>query len=158
MLLEHEFVTTMPEADAIEAATAVLHRLDFEPTLAEGRLTGRRGKPSKTSVKRVRDLPQSISIAFDRGRVELAALLEHRGKSKPIHRERLLLLTETIETAMRDDRDDHALAERWYQFERDEKALARKISRNRAIAWSLVIVGLLALLVIALIVVGSLSV
>ena len=81
MVVEHTFVTTMGQEDALRSAAEFLHGAGFyappEGAFALGpagwqRLRMRRGMEKLTQAKRASDLPQEVRLEYDRGRVNLA--------------------------------------------------------------------------------------
>jgi len=78
MVIEHTFVTTLEQADALQTAESFLNARGFTPeqSIANGSSTMlhmRRGTTNAAKAHSVAELPQFIRIDFDRGRVALAA-------------------------------------------------------------------------------------
>ncbi len=90
MVIEHTFVTTYAAADAMGAATAFLSGLGFEHSAPVAFEVGRpewncaemRRDPNRSVGKLAAiDVPQTIRIEFDRGRVVVAASVESTRRS-----------------------------------------------------------------------------
>ena len=94
MLVEHTFVTTLPQAEAFGAASAFLQERGFV-ALPQGQfpvgphgwtaLEVRRGVANPARAKTVLELPQQVRLGWDRGRMEVAASVtpKARGSGKP---------------------------------------------------------------------------
>ena len=73
MVVEHSFVTTMDETQALDAAAAFLQERGFARAVlpnARG-LELQRGKKNSARAKSVSELPQVVRVDFDRGRVSV---------------------------------------------------------------------------------------
>ena len=97
MVIEHTFVTTMPEEDALRLAADFLAARGFvnsegsafQVQMPAGSTAGgqwsklemERGEKSATKAKAVPYLPQMVRIEIDRGRVSLAASIAAVGRS-----------------------------------------------------------------------------
>jgi len=86
MLVEHDFITTLPPAEAMKLASTFLAQSGFRIREAsEASVNAVRGKARAVS-KKVVQLPQYVTLAYDRGRVTVAAAIEARGgRDKPVH-------------------------------------------------------------------------
>lgn len=77
MVIEHTFVTTLDAPDALQTASAFLRERGFSPAENDSgtgaRLEMSRGKTNPARARSVAELPQSIRLDFDRGRIALAA-------------------------------------------------------------------------------------
>lgn len=74
MVIEHTFVTTLDASEALQAASSFLEQCGFSaasPTRPSS-LEMRRGKSNPGRARSVAELPQSIRLDFDRGRIGLA--------------------------------------------------------------------------------------
>ena len=74
MVIEHTFVTTLDAPEALQAASSFLQERGFStaaPT-APSSLEMRRGKTNPARARSVAELPQSIRLDFDRGRIGVA--------------------------------------------------------------------------------------
>jgi hypothetical protein len=94
VLVEHTFITTIPPAEAMGAASAFLQQRGFVPPpqtefalgpQAWATLEVRRGVANPARAKTVLDLPQQVRLGWDRGRVEVAASVtpKPRGSGRP---------------------------------------------------------------------------
>ena len=86
MLVEHSFVTTVEESEAIGVIGEFLTELGFSRVEVESdRLLANRGaaKPNRGDVS---NLPQSVLVEIDRGRVTIAASIHELGKPRASHR------------------------------------------------------------------------
>ncbi len=80
MVIEHSFVTTLEATQALESSFRFLQSRGFSPNhgdvmrpqATENRLELKRGKENPARARNVSELPQSIRLDFDRGRVSLA--------------------------------------------------------------------------------------
>ncbi len=105
MVVEHEFVTAFEEVDAFDAVEAALRTGYF--AVAErhpGRLVMRRGM-KKPHARNVADLPQTVRLDFDRGRIEIAAAVVTVGEGQRVHERVGLQLVETVESLLLGDVD-----------------------------------------------------
>lgn len=79
MVVEHSFVTTLPESAAFERACSFLQARGFTPiqspvvSPSTAPLEFRRGKTNPARARSVSELPQTVRVEFDRGRVSIAA-------------------------------------------------------------------------------------
>ena len=97
MIVEHEWVTTLSEADAFDAAEVVLQTAYFSTLEREpGRIVLARGtqKPRGGSVA---NLPQRVRLDYDRGRVQAAVSVTTPSKPQRVHERMGLQLIESIE-------------------------------------------------------------
>ena len=108
MLAEHTFITTREQSDAIQTAQAYLHALGYRRAVVERgpdaavAVTMTRGRP-KPNTSNMAELPQRVTIHFDRGRVMVAAAIHERGKVMPLHRELVLAVASSIEQVLAHD-------------------------------------------------------
>jgi hypothetical protein len=80
VVIEHSFVTTLDSTQALESSFRFLQSRGFSPSngdtvrpqVSANRLELRRGKENPARARNVSELPQSIRLDFDRGRVSLA--------------------------------------------------------------------------------------
>ena len=116
MILEHEFITTRPEEDAIATIRQLLMDLGFkEKRNTDGR-DFVRGLKNASTARRPSDLPQVVRFDFDRGRVSLGVVLEIHGKVKPVHGEMMHTLAVAIENAVSRDVPLDVAREPWDAF------------------------------------------
>jgi hypothetical protein len=75
MVIEHTFVTTLEAPEALQTAFAFLQERGFSPAGNDSGalLEMSRGKANPARARSVAELPQSIRLDFDRGRIALAA-------------------------------------------------------------------------------------
>jgi hypothetical protein len=79
MVIEHSFVTTLPETPALERVSVFLQNRGFSspqpPVLTSGNsvLEMHRGQTNPARARNVSELPQAIRLEFDRGRINVAA-------------------------------------------------------------------------------------
>lgn len=154
ILVEYEFVTTAPRERAMPEAVRFVRSLGFAADRHDGAsFVARRGSPTPGWGAPLDDLPQSIGLTFDRGRVRLAVCLATPGKAHAIHRHRVLLITQMIEAAMRPDRSLHAVVPRWNVHRLDSIEFRRKQQSKQAIKW-VALGGTIFLVLFAIIVAG----
>ncbi|GAI96088.1 unnamed protein product, partial [marine sediment metagenome] len=98
MLVEHVFVTTYEEDEALQRARQLLAYFGFRVTSStSGKLVMTSGKKKPTSRK-VADLPQTVQLNYDRGRVSVgAAIMARRNKDLPVHAELMSTLVTSLE-------------------------------------------------------------
>ncbi len=77
MIVEHQFITTLPPDDYTMLATAFLRDIGFTAHSDEHHsVIGRRGKSGATYAKSADQLPQNVRLSYDRGRVNVAVSVE----------------------------------------------------------------------------------
>jgi hypothetical protein len=98
MLIEHSFVTTLDMPAAMSHAAAFLAYFGFKVQSFEaGRLEAIRGRVRATAA-RVVQLPQTVHLIFDRGRVTIAASIQQRtGDGLPAHAQLMTALVRGLE-------------------------------------------------------------
>lgn len=175
MVVEHTFVTTMEPADAMRTAADMLSRYGFTAVnevafqVGDGEwktLEVRRGMAKPHKSKGYQDLPQQIRVEWDRGRVEVAGMVQERPRygsrsfgltgvwwnsdftghaveKNPIYEELLLAQSQALELLLCARQPEAAQA----RFDAIELRLAeeterfrRKRRRRQTIAWIFVIV------------------
>jgi hypothetical protein len=80
VVIEHSFVTTLDSTQALESSFRFLQSRGFSPNngdivrpqVSADRLELKRGKENPARARNVSELPQSIRLDFDRGRISLA--------------------------------------------------------------------------------------
>ena len=167
MVVEHEFITTLGADEAIPRLNEFLLARGFSPSGgnafqarvgptggaagAEGwsRLTVARGKKKAKRVKRFGDLPQTVVAAFDRGRVEVAFLVEpFLGRVKDVHKSAALSFARALEEVVADP--DRA-ARTWDSAERRaDDFLARKRRNYHIVLFVILGACLLPIVLIAI--------
>jgi len=87
MVVEHTFITTLPEPDALRMAWELLHSRGFTPLPAaelaarppaSNAVELRRGRPNPDRARSIVELPQFVRVEWDRGRVVVAASITPR--------------------------------------------------------------------------------
>ncbi len=78
MLVEHSFITTIDQADALNKASMMLVELGFTPEMqSDARIVSfRRGALNARQTKKMHQSPQRVMVEFDRGRISFAATME----------------------------------------------------------------------------------
>ena len=112
--MEHTFVTTLEKDAAIARAEAFLQGLGFrlEPTSADG-LHAVRGR-ARPNSRKVRLLPQSVTLVYDRARVTVAASVTPRSRKQlPVYAELTTALARGLEKLLVDGLDPEAAAAEW---------------------------------------------
>lgn len=103
MIVEHTFVTTLDAERAFALASELLAPLRFrsEPADKPGARQWRRGARSARKSRGLSDMPSRVRMEFDRGRVVVAAALEHPGARAPALPAKLAVgLTVALERAL----------------------------------------------------------
>ena len=133
MLVEHEFVTTLDQADAFDMVRWTLAADGFEVIqTSESSIELRRGK-SRPHEGDPATLPQTVRMVFDRGRVNVAcALMQPRGV-KPIHRQLMLSLVDGIEQMLVHFQPGDEAMEEFRRWDSTSSADHRKQRRSRRI-------------------------
>ncbi len=147
MIVEHAFITTMEQDEALSAAWSVLEALHFRRDDGPaGTLVARRGK-RKPNARRVLHSPQTVRVEYDRGRVTVAAsILEYR-KVKSDHRWLMLEILDALQTRLAHDRTGSV---RTAGVADVEAAIARSDRRRVRRLWLLIaaLIGLVVLIFI----------
>ena len=106
MLVEHVFVTTYEEQEAMRRAALLLEQFGFRVVSGAGSdIQATRGKKT-SNTRKVVALPQTVQITYDRGLVTVAAGITARGgKDLPIHAELMTALAQALERLLV-DRDE----------------------------------------------------
>ncbi len=100
MLVEHTFITTVDSGPAMLAVADTLAHCGFSMTeQADGVLAARRGCAHASRARTVSQLPQTIRVEFDRGRVMLAINAEEHRKPGPLLAQLLVTLATAIENS-----------------------------------------------------------
>jgi hypothetical protein len=168
MVVEHTFITTLSDQEALGAATALLNSRGFtavgerafamDGTWTNIELT--RGKTNPARAKSITDLPQNVRIEFDRGRICMAASLTpwSRGgreqipgeittrsvnKPHPLQQELLLALVAAVELLLVQRQPPHICTSRLDHVELEIHEFARRMRRRH---WT---IGLIVLALIA---------
>src|SRR5205814_3803523 len=83
MVVEHTFVTTMQDREALTAATGLLNSRGFVAVGEQAfsmdgswnNVEMRRGRAKPRGAKSILDLPLNVRVEFDRGRIAIAAAI-----------------------------------------------------------------------------------
>jgi hypothetical protein len=101
MLVEHDFITTIDQHDVMLRAAQFAWAAGFK--LSDRGVTGVRGQQGRKhpSTIRIRKLPQTLEVSYDRGKVSMAIGMTTRNNSdKPAHQAYLLALATGLEMAI----------------------------------------------------------
>lgn len=103
MLVEHTFVTTLEQKEALQRAARFLQNLGFRlDSQADDSIQAKRGRKQPSSRK-LRRLPQLVRVGFDRGRVTVAASIKARAKKEmPVHAELMRALATGLQRLLAD--------------------------------------------------------
>jgi hypothetical protein len=101
MLVEHTFVTPLGESEALSLVVRCLSDLGFRITpTGSASLEAVRGRVRPNSLF-LAELPQTVQVVYDRGRVNLAASITPRGgKDNPDHTALLMSLATSLERCL----------------------------------------------------------
>jgi hypothetical protein len=168
MVVEHTFVTTFSDHEALGAAAALLTSRGFAAVgdrafAMDGAWTNvelTRGKTNPARAKSIAELPQNVRIEFDRGRICMAASLTpwRRGgrdqipgemttrsvnKPHPLQQELLLALVAAIELLLVHRQPPERCTARLDQVEAQIQEYARRMRRRH---WTigLIVLGIIA--------------
>ena len=176
MITEHVFVTTMEADETMRAAMAFLRGRGFEAAAAPAFAVGqtrwdgiemRRGRTNPERAKSVSELPQTVRVEWDRGRVTIAAAITpshawggtHWGnigfgisagatgvpKKMVLHEQLLMAITTGLEDVLVRRADAATAGAAWDLAEASIADAARRARRNRMILLVVVIVMVAAL-------------
>jgi len=148
MVVEHEFVTTLEEEEAMQRAELALRAMGFERDAGApgGGLVFKRGKKSASRARKVNQLPQVAAVQFDRGRVTVAASLEWPRKPKAPHKAMMMALAGTVERAVAEAGTGADVLAEWRAV---NQSIDQQARRNSIIAWT--VLGVLVAGIVALI-------
>lgn len=162
MVVEHSFVTTLDGPQALQAASAFLAQRGFVPANtgafpmtdpAWSTIKMTRGKTTRTA-RSVSQLPQSIRVDFDRGRVTLAIAItpsaawgagSFYSEPKPthkrlrLHRELLTAIASSLESLLVHRQPEPQAAAFWDAAEVEIARAARRRKIRNAIILTAVI-------------------
>ncbi len=101
MIAEHDFVTTSPAQDAVEAASQLARQMGYRIDRCDsGAISASAGLEKPSKAKRYDELPQRLEIAFDRSRVNLAASILPKRKVDRLHQSMLTTTLELVEAVV----------------------------------------------------------
>ena len=152
MLVEHAFITTDTPDAALLGASTLLTRMGFvcEPCSEPNCVAFLRGRNKPQQAKKLSELPQHVRVAFDRGRVSVAASITEYRKAERLHRELLLTLAAALEANIgRAMAAETALAD-WNLVHEHIEAQARARRRTKRIVVGVllaIIVGVIGLII-----------
>jgi hypothetical protein len=160
MVVEHTFITTLEAEPTMRAALAFLQQFGFVPGGPGGfrlandpwtSLNVRRGKSSVSKAANAVELPQTVRLEWDRGRVTVAAAMELPNKQLPIHQSMLINITLALEEILA----RHLPPEMAGQSLRHMEALlvdeARRKRRRRTTTLIVILVLVVALVTFAIV-------
>lgn len=144
MVVEHEFITTLEPGDALGRLAQFFGERGFAPCHASGRpafpveaaagsanawstLEFRRGRKTPRRVKHVGDLPQKLRVEYDRGRVQVAVLLEPYPRAREHDTAYGLGLAQIPQLVLS---DPPRAASDWSELERFSNARYAKVRRR----------------------------
>lgn len=152
MHVEHRFVTTAPAAETFTTIARTLNSLGFRIDHEDGSgLKASKGLNKAAKAKSVSELPQSVKVNFDRGRVELAVGAELKGKTGghlPEHQ--ALLVAQIIEADLTSESEAARLRSAWQDLEIQIWEHRDRQARKRTMAW-LGVIGLIVFVIVAIV-------
>ncbi len=154
MLVEHSYVTTVPAEKILTETAEALQSLGYRVPVRsqDTRLEAERGLAKCHKAKRFSDLPQRVSVEYDRGRVMLVAQVEIYRKRHKLHEQMLLALARMVESVAGDEEARQAARRQWEEVNAAIETLARsRCLRSWIVAAILVslIGALIALAIVA---------
>jgi len=178
VIVEHEFVTTLPMLDAMNAARAFLADGHFEESGIENpldtsmpnRLKMRRGESKAARAKSVSALPQQMIIEYDRGLVRVAAMITasriwgggsgislagesvaESPKKMVLHQRLLVALANGLERLLATGASKEVARAEWAAVEMEIYSAARQRRRRTIILSTILIVFLLGIVTLIII-------
>jgi hypothetical protein len=131
MIVEHSFVTTIEEPQAMEQATNFLRMLGFRPAGENSRRSWWRPRRSRLQRGLPSDfIPREVKIEYDRGRVTAAIGIEPRGKPRKLHQDLLLAVVSGLEKLLAGQAAPEQAAADW-------QAIVTR--RRRVVFWTQVV-------------------
>jgi len=113
VLVEHIFVTTMEMEEALDLAAGFLKALGFRLDSVEANcIHAVRGK-GHTNTRKVSQLPQEVSVEYDRGRVTAVASIMQRGKDLPVYSRLVTALVRGLEDLLVNGAEISAAGRQW---------------------------------------------
>src|SRR5438874_1341924 len=139
MVVEHTFITRLDAEPTMRAAFTYLQERGFVSDEPAGfrfedewkSLRMKRGRKG-TAKSAILDLPQTIHLEWDRGRVNVAAAIEIPKKELPAHSELLISITLALEELLTHQFPSAQAGRRWgeieavHDYERIEKRRRRR--------------------------------
>jgi hypothetical protein len=142
MLAEHTFVTTLDADEALGRATGLLQELGFAVELNTDALEARRGKRDPARARNHNQLPQSVRLEFDRGRITAAVGIRERRKADVLHRDMVTSLARALESHLAHGMLAEEACAEWNEV---QLRIKKKVRRGRL--WAIPVVILLVLLI-----------
>jgi hypothetical protein len=135
MMVEHSFVTTLSETEAMHRGAEFLAHLGFKSSINAGQLpqTLRPGAGLER-FKPIIGLPRQIRLEFDRGRITAAASIEPRGKAINMYKDMLLAIVTGLERKLALGEPDESAATDWTRLMHQLEARRRRDQRFKLIA------------------------
>ena len=152
MLVEHTFVTTLDMGEAMGLAHGFLRRLGFRlKSVTPNAIQGVRGRKRPTSRK-VKLLPQSVDLTYDRGRVTVAATIMPRGrKGRPIYGDLMTSLARGLEMLLVDRAPEDQAGAEWARIHSQTPRIWSVLDIIGIACLSILVVGILVLVALMLI-------
>jgi hypothetical protein len=144
MIVEHDFVTTVPSATAMDRVDAFLRTRGFSTTLGERSLRARGGRRAPHPGRPLTEWPIVVAVEEDRGRVTVAADLDTRYGEPEATSIYLQALASRIEAAVA-DASGAASSPEWQAALGAVEEEFRWRRRRRRILWA-VLLGAIGLL------------
>jgi hypothetical protein len=158
VVVEHEFITTREPDDVMGRIAGFLGQRGFAPSPPAAAAPGarppegaaflemRRGRKKPARVHRLGDLPQAVIAQFDRGRVEVAYMIQPwRDKPTDLHTRAAFSMVKALDELVTQDPGAAAVA--WDHVEREsDRELSRRTRRYHILLYSVlgIIIALLA--------------
>jgi hypothetical protein len=154
MIVEHTFVSTLEVAACEQRTRDLLQACGFrEEAATSGGLEFRRGAKSPNKARRPDDVPQSVRVEFDRGRVVFAASLTPLRRPLPEQKDVLLLIANTLESFLTQNLELAEVLRPWIALSdriANQQRRRKRIQHTFVAALLLLLVALVVLLVYAL--------
>lgn len=149
MLVEHTFVTTLDMGEAMDLACGFLGRLGFRlKSVTPNAIHAVRGRKKPTSRK-VKLLPQTVDLTYDRGRVTVAATITPRGrKGRPIYGDLMTSLARGLEMLLADRAPDDQAGAEWARIHSQTPRIWSIVDKIVVVCLSTLVVGILVLIVV----------
>jgi len=176
MIVEHAFITTLEPEQAMALASEYLTARGFVAPMQDSFPVGQeqwtaveltRGKKNPARARSILELPQTVRLEWDRGRVTVALSITgsaqwggrgiggtERPKKMKLHERLLNAIAASLENLLAHDGRGAGDYAEWDAVENEARALARKRKIRQIILVS-IIFGMLLLGIILIVVVGS---
>ncbi len=138
MLVEHTFVTTYDGPEAMRIARELLVSFGFVPEQeSERTLQLRRGIRHPAYAENINQLPQSIVMEFDRGRVTVAAFIQEHRKPTALHNQFVTVIAQVLERLLANREKPMQARQPWDDVQKKINVGIQKVRRWRR--WILII-------------------